>query len=101
MATYIILGNYTEQGVGQIKDSPKRLDAARASAKSLGVTLKDFYLCMGDHDFVVIAESNSDESVAQFILTLGVDWQRANYDHPCLHGGAMQEDCRSAKMNAG
>jgi uncharacterized protein with GYD domain len=71
MATYIILGNYTEQGVGKIKDSPKRLDAARDSAKSLGVTLKDFYLCMGDHDFVVIAESNSDESVAQFILTLG------------------------------
>jgi len=38
----------------------------RDSAKSLGVTLKDFYLCMGHHDFVVIAESNSDERVAQF-----------------------------------
>ena len=46
------------------------LDAARDSAKGLGVTLKDFYLCMGAHDFVVIAESNSDKSVAQFILTL-------------------------------
>ena len=62
MATYIILGNYTDQGVGKIKDSPKRLDAARDSAKNLGVTLKDFYLCMGAHDFAVIAESNSDES---------------------------------------
>ena len=40
MATYIILGNYTDQGVGKIKDSPKRLDAARDSAKSLGVTLR-------------------------------------------------------------
>jgi uncharacterized protein with GYD domain len=59
MATYIILGNYTDQGVGKIKDSPKRLDAARDSAKSLGVTLKDFYLCMGDHDFVVIAAATA------------------------------------------
>jgi len=40
------------------------LDAARDSAKGLGVTLKDFYLCMGAHDFVVIAESNGDKSVA-------------------------------------
>lgn len=71
MATYIILGNYTEQGIGKIKDSPKRLDAARDTAKKLGVTLKDFYLCMGAYDFVSIAEASSDESVAEFVLTLG------------------------------
>ena len=30
MATFIILGNYTAQGIASIKDSPGRLDAARA-----------------------------------------------------------------------
>lgn len=29
MATYISLLRYTEQGIGKIKDSPQRLDAAK------------------------------------------------------------------------
>jgi uncharacterized protein with GYD domain len=82
MATYIILGTYTEQGIGKIKDSPKRLDAARDAAKKVGVTLKDFYLCMGAFDFVSIAESGSDVSIAQFVLALG---SRGNVRTTTLH----------------
>lgn len=69
--------------------------------KSLGVTLKDFHLCMGAHDVAVIAESNSDESVAQFILTLGSLGNVRTTTIHAFHGGAIQEDCRSAKINAG
>jgi uncharacterized protein with GYD domain len=31
---YIILGNYTEEGIKNMKDSPKRLEAAQKVAKS-------------------------------------------------------------------
>ena len=71
MSTYIVLGSYTEKGIANMKESPKRLDAGRQSAKGLGVDLKDFYLTMGGHDFVAIAEASSDEAMAKFILALG------------------------------
>jgi uncharacterized protein with GYD domain len=37
MATFIMLGNYTAQGIANIKDSPSRLDAAREQLAPLGV----------------------------------------------------------------
>jgi len=82
MATYVVLGNYTDKGIGAVKDSPKRLDATRDLGKGLGVTLKDLYLCMGAHDFVWIMESNSDENVAQFMLALG---SRGNVRTTTMH----------------
>ena len=36
MSTYIVLVNYTDQGIRNIKDSPKRADAARKLAKTFG-----------------------------------------------------------------
>jgi uncharacterized protein with GYD domain len=71
MAQYIVLLNWTEQGIRNVKDSPKRLDAGRATAKKHGVELKDFYMTMGDVDMVLHAEAPNDEALAKFILALG------------------------------
>jgi uncharacterized protein with GYD domain len=68
MAQYIILMNWTDQGVRNVKDSPKRLDAARAVAKKLGAEMKDFYMTMGDFDMVAHIDAPNDEAVAKFIL---------------------------------
>jgi uncharacterized protein with GYD domain len=46
MATYILLCNYTDQGIRTVKDSPKRRAAAREMGKKLGVELKAGYLAM-------------------------------------------------------
>ena len=71
MASYIVLGNYTDQGIRNIKDSPGRVDAARELAKSLGAEFKEFYLTIGAYDFVVTMESPDDETAARFALTIG------------------------------
>lgn len=71
MATYIVLLNYTQQGIGNIKESPARLDAAEKMAQALGVEIKEFYLAMGQYDAVVIAEASSDEAMAKFALATG------------------------------
>jgi len=42
MAQYIILINWTDQRIRSVKESPKRLDTARAVAKKLDMELKDF-----------------------------------------------------------
>jgi uncharacterized protein with GYD domain len=70
MAQYIILMNWTDQGVRNVKDSPKRLDTGRAVAKKLGMEMKDFYMTMGEHDMVAHLDAPNDETVAKFILGL-------------------------------
>jgi uncharacterized protein with GYD domain len=68
---YIILGRYTREGITNIKDAPKRLEAAQQVAKSLGGEIKEFYLTMGRYDFVVICEGPSNEAAMQSLLTVG------------------------------
>ena len=71
MAKYIMLLNYTQQGIANIKESPARLDKARDLLQTLGGEVKDFYLTMGSHDIVVVIEAPDDETVAKFVLTAG------------------------------
>lgn len=71
MATYIILGSYTAQGMANIKDGPSRLDAAREMVGQIGVTLRDFYLTMGEHDFVAVAEAPDNAAAARALIGLG------------------------------
>lgn len=71
MTTFILLANYTDQGIRTVKDSPKRLDAARDLASRTGTRIKDYYLCMGGHDIVAVVEAENDEAMAKFALSLG------------------------------
>ena len=71
MSTYILLLNYTEQGIRSVKDSPKRLDAARGLAQKYGAELKTVYLTLGAHDLVTVIEAPADDAVAKFVLALG------------------------------
>ena len=68
--TYIMLINWTEQGIRDVKASPKRLDAARKLLGEMGGTLKLFYMTMGEYDMVVVAEAPDDAAAARFTLTL-------------------------------
>ena len=56
MSTYIMLINYTEQGILNIKESPKRAEAARDVARACGAEMKDLYLTMGPYDLVETLE---------------------------------------------
>ncbi len=71
MSIYIMLMNYTEQGIRNIRGSPKRADAARFLAKSCGAELKDLYRTMGEYDLIGVVEAEKDDAVARFALALG------------------------------
>jgi uncharacterized protein with GYD domain len=71
MSTHIILINWTQEGIKNVKESPKRLDAAKAAFKAAGAELKEFYLVQGRYDMVVIAESPDAETAAKLSLALG------------------------------
>jgi uncharacterized protein with GYD domain len=71
MPTFIITLNWTEQGIRNIKDAPKRAAAAREMAKKLGVEIKQLYLTTGESDLVSIVESASGDNVAKFCMQVG------------------------------
>jgi uncharacterized protein with GYD domain len=72
MTTYIMLANWTEQGVRNVKASPTRLDAARELLKSMGGDFKLFFMTMGKHDMVAVYEAPDDAIAARFNLQLAM-----------------------------
>ena len=47
MPTYVMLANWTDQGVRTIEDSPKRVDTARKSLEDMGGRFLSVYMTMG------------------------------------------------------
>ena len=71
MPLYVVVGNFTQEGIQKIKDSPKRLESARKQLKSLGGEIKDFYYTMGRYDFVLTCEAPDDETMTKWLLMVG------------------------------
>ena len=70
MTTYILLGNYTEQGARRIRESPGRLEKAKAILREMGGSFQSFNLTMGRYDFVATYEAPDDAVAARFTLLL-------------------------------
>ena len=70
MAHFVILGNWTDQGVRNLKDAPKHIEASRRMLEQAGGK-QQVYFTMGEYDFVVIAEAPNDEAMAKFLLSVG------------------------------
>jgi uncharacterized protein with GYD domain len=72
MPTYVMLANWTDQGIRNVKESPKRLDMAKRFLKDMGGEFKTIYLTMGDYDLVAIYEAPDDAVAARFTMQLGM-----------------------------
>ena len=88
MSTYFLLANWTEQGIKDIKASPKRLRAAKRLAKDCGVKFRSFHMTLGQYDIIIRVEAPNDEAVARFALALG---SHGNVRTTTLKGFTEQE----------
>lgn len=70
MASYILLANYSEQGLKSIKDTVKRTQAGRELAKKAGITMQASYWTLGQYDVVAMFEAADDESMTAFALSI-------------------------------
>lgn len=70
MPHYIILINWTDQGIRAVKDSPKRAEAARRMIEQAGGKLQIFYT-FGQYDIVGIVEAPNDETMLRLNLAIG------------------------------
>jgi uncharacterized protein with GYD domain len=71
METYIVLTNYTEQGVASIKDTPARIEEGRKAVEAAGGKVLDWYLTMGRYDVVFIMQVPDGKKAAALLLALG------------------------------
>ena len=71
METYIMLGNYTGQGIASIKDSPSRIETARKAMEAAGGKLVAWYLTIGRYDFVLITQAPNVKVAASLLLAIG------------------------------
>src|SRR5260370_17935842 len=71
MVTYVVLTKFTDQGIRNAKDSPKRADAFKQMAKTFGVTVKDIFWTQGRYDIVTILEAPDESSAMSLSLSLG------------------------------
>ena len=71
MPSYIMLANWTDQGAQKVKDSPRRVDAAKRALAEMGGEFRSLYMTMGDYDLVVVYEAPDDAVAARFTLLLG------------------------------
>ena len=70
MPAYIVLGNFTDQGVRAVKDTVKRADAVRDAAGRFGVKMNSIYWTHGAYDIVAQFDAESDAAMTAFSLAV-------------------------------
>ncbi len=71
MPTYVLLADFTDQGIRAANESPKRAFAFKALAKKAGANVKEFFWTLGRYDMVAIIEAPDDQTVAAISLSIG------------------------------
>ena len=71
MSDYILLINWTEQGISKIKESPDRYSSFKASVEKAGGKLIGGYYTFGEYDVIIIIEAPNDEVVMSLMLKVG------------------------------
>ncbi len=70
MAHYVHLVKWTDQGIRNIKDTPKRAEAARKQAEAMGGNIQLWYT-LGKYDIVAMSEFPDDGIAQKFLYWLG------------------------------
>jgi uncharacterized protein with GYD domain len=71
MASYVVLVNFTEQGIRHIKQTTERAKQLVNAAANLGITIKDIYWTMGAYDAVFTADSPDDDTMTALAVSMG------------------------------
>jgi uncharacterized protein with GYD domain len=70
MAIYVTLMNFTKQGLGSVKDTVKRAEAAKKAAREAGATSKEALWTQGQYDIVLISDAPDDATATALLLTI-------------------------------
>lgn len=71
MRTFVILGNFTEQGLRKLQETTERVRAFRKMAEDRCVTVREILWTRGAYDVVALLEAPDEQDVTA--LALAVD----------------------------
>lgn len=71
MPHYIILFNFTDQGVRNVKGTIKRAEAFKAAIEKAGGKFISEYYTLGRYDIVTTVEAPNDEAIASVLVATG------------------------------
>jgi uncharacterized protein with GYD domain len=72
MPAYITLGNFTEQGIKNAKDTVKRAKEVEKALEAVGGRKIGIWWTMGQYDVVLISEGPDDETAMRVAIATGM-----------------------------
>jgi uncharacterized protein with GYD domain len=71
MPRYVVLANWTDQGVKNVKHTTERIDHGGELAEKHGSKLEQAYWTVGAYDMLTIFEASDDEALSAYLLEIG------------------------------
>ena len=71
MATYLIMGSFTDQGIKNVKETIARGERFKEIAQECNVKILELMWIMGHYDIVSIAEADDDKDICVLLLRAG------------------------------
>ncbi len=69
MPFFVVLGNWTNEGIRKVQEAPVRVRATHNMVEKVGGKMQLFYT-LGRYDFVMVFEVPSDEALMKVLLGL-------------------------------
>ena len=70
MGKYVLLGNWTDQGARDVKNTVKRSRAAREAFAAMGVNAREWFFTLGQYDVILTVDAPDDETLTKAALLL-------------------------------
>ena len=71
MAKYIVLTDFTDQGVRTVTESVKRAKSSQSTFEKFGCKKTAQFWTLGQHDLVTLLEAPDDETAMKAVLAVG------------------------------
>ena len=71
MSNYVVLIDWAEQGIKNVKDTVKRAKSFEGAIEKAGGKSLGFYYTIGRYDMVAIVQAPTDEAIASVLFSLG------------------------------
>ncbi|MHA2298428.1 MAG: GYD domain-containing protein [Candidatus Hodarchaeales archaeon] len=70
MPIYIVLGNYTQKGIEEVKETDEKLQTTRDWVKEYQGEIKQLFYTFGRYDFVAITEFPDNNTMLKAVLRI-------------------------------
>ncbi len=91
MPTYVMLFNWTDQGVRTAKESTKRADRFRAQAEKFKIKVRETLWTMGAYDALALFDAPDDASASRLAIWMGSQGNVRTLTMRCYTAAEMEK----------